>query len=291
MSLGLALTFLVCCSTCGRLVPAVAVTPEDREALLVVRGILSIISQAMAAASAARQQQQQQEPGATLATEYGSSRSSRSSGDFGSSSSSGAAGSSSSSGAPGSSMRAMVTANARAATSLSPLLPELLPGIVHTGDLFVRALLKRASTRLSAVSLAALLAAPSLSSAAASSLPTYAPSITGARPPYTGSSSYTGLGSPYSPPQSTSGVPSPSLGFTAVGLSNSPVPPSAWGLAAAPTSAQRATSAATSTQQISTQPAAGPQAGRQQQPVMRQLKLRPDSSAARSAGQPSSKAQ
>ncbi|KAG2445378.1 hypothetical protein HYH02_008842, partial [Chlamydomonas schloesseri] len=111
----------------ARMAPAVAVTPEDQEALAVVRAILTL-SQRMAAADRA-----------AAAASGGA-----------------AAGgllplppSSSSAAAAAALARGVQSRRAaRLASELGALLPELTPGLAYTSDLFVRALVRRVTVRV-----------------------------------------------------------------------------------------------------------------------------------------------
>ncbi|KAF5831971.1 hypothetical protein DUNSADRAFT_12335 [Dunaliella salina] len=116
------------------LAPVVAVTDEDREALQVVRGILGLAAKAMPFNSTAS------------ASNGGMAQG----GGFGGSPVLASALSPPLSGLNG---RSLFPTSPRALTGMvdefSPLLAELLPGVAHTGELFVRALLSRAASRLS----------------------------------------------------------------------------------------------------------------------------------------------
>jgi len=91
------------------LAPAVELTASDREALESVRALLALAQRAAGAAAASA---------------------------------------SSSGGGGGGAGRAAAAALGRAAGELSPLLPELAPGLAHTGQLLLRALSQRAAARI-----------------------------------------------------------------------------------------------------------------------------------------------
>ncbi|GLC71027.1 hypothetical protein PLESTF_001062300 [Pleodorina starrii] len=101
----------------ARMAPAVAVTPEDQEALGVVRAIL-LLSQRLAQSEAAAERAQ--------------------------------AAAAAPAPAAGASPLAQVRARraARLANELGALLPDLAPGLAYSGDLFVRAMVRRVATRL-----------------------------------------------------------------------------------------------------------------------------------------------
>lgn len=134
----------------SRLAPAVALTAEDEEALGVVRGVFQLVQRAQAGVS----RSVYSPVGAATAGQAAS-------GMVFSSTSEGRAAAMSSGrwGGPVDSQRAAAAAEALSdaatlAVELRPLLPELLPGIAHTGELFVRAFVRRVASRL-AESLAA----------------------------------------------------------------------------------------------------------------------------------------
>jgi aarF domain-containing kinase len=102
----------------SKLVPAVAVGPEDEEALGTLRGVFQLL--------------QRVAPGAALTP-----------GGFGPSSSSSSAG-----GSPVAAAADAVVSFAQVASELRPILPELLPGLAHTGQLFVRTFIRRAALRV-----------------------------------------------------------------------------------------------------------------------------------------------
>eukprot|EP00200_Dunaliella_tertiolecta_P007083 CAMPEP_0202368102 /NCGR_PEP_ID=MMETSP1127-20130417/294_1 /ASSEMBLY_ACC=CAM_ASM_000462 /TAXON_ID=3047 /ORGANISM="Dunaliella tertiolecta, Strain CCMP1320" /LENGTH=1245 /DNA_ID=CAMNT_0048963455 /DNA_START=1 /DNA_END=3738 /DNA_ORIENTATION=+ len=120
--------------------PVVAVTEEDREALQVVRGILSLAAKAMPAASSSTSTASAAGGVAPGGGVFGGSPSLASA--FGPPSSGGLGGRS-----------PTFTTNPRALRRVSeewsPFLAELLPGVAYTGELFVRALLSRVASRLS----------------------------------------------------------------------------------------------------------------------------------------------
>jgi aarF domain-containing kinase len=124
----------------SRLAPAVAVTPEDEEALAVVRGIFQLVQQ-MGNSGSVRGTNNSVVPGSmvfsTTAGQAGLLQGPR----FGTT-------------VPMNGRTAVAAAAeavsdvADVARELQPLLPELLPGLTHTGELFVRAFTQRVATRL-----------------------------------------------------------------------------------------------------------------------------------------------
>lgn len=131
----------------ARLAPAVALTPEDEEALGVVRGIFQLLQRLQGNAT------------------FGGSSSSAGSGSYSSNPVAGMVFSTtgSSGGRPSvASMLQPAVLDGRSATAaaveavsgaasvaeeLRPLLPELLPGLQHTGQLFVRTFVRRVAQR------------------------------------------------------------------------------------------------------------------------------------------------
>lgn len=135
----------------SRLAPAVALTAEDEEALGVVRGVFQLVQRAQTGPSTSS---------TTLSTEYSpvgvATAGNAASGMVFSSTREGRAAALSARGLrgpvdPQRAAAAAAEAVSDAATiagELRPLLPELLPGIAHTGELFLRAFVKRVATRL-----------------------------------------------------------------------------------------------------------------------------------------------
>ncbi|KAF8071031.1 aarF domain-containing protein kinase [Scenedesmus sp. PABB004] len=127
----------------SRLAPAVALTPEDEEALGVVRSVFALLQRAQAAAAA---------PGAYRAVGAADAGNAAAGMVFSTTAAPPPGG-----GPSGAALdaRAAVAAAADAAASaagaaaeLRPLLPELLPGLAHTGELFLRAFTGRVAARL-----------------------------------------------------------------------------------------------------------------------------------------------
>eukprot|EP00878_Enallax_costatus_P013271 GHUV01013874.1.p1 GENE.GHUV01013874.1~~GHUV01013874.1.p1 ORF type:complete len:1255 (+),score=498.10 GHUV01013874.1:389-4153(+) len=141
----------------SRLAPAVALTAEDEEALGVVRGIFQLVQRAQVTnSSTAWGADSSSSSYYSPAGVYGPA-STAASGMVFSSTSEGRAAAMRAAGFrgpmdPHQTAAAAVEALSDAAgiaSELQPLLPELLPGIAHTGRLFVRAFLTRVATRLS----------------------------------------------------------------------------------------------------------------------------------------------
>jgi aarF domain-containing kinase len=118
-----------------RLQPAVALSPEDEEALATVRGVVSLAQRLQAPAAGG-------DGGAAAATAFPSAALLPS--------------------------RESVAGAVRAASELSPLLPQIAPGLAHTGELLLRALARRAARRVAdaAGEVAAAATAASASAAA-----------------------------------------------------------------------------------------------------------------------------
>lgn len=128
----------------ARLAPAVALTPEDEEALGVVRGIFQLVQRLQGADPAAVGVSGSSNPaaGMVFSTTAGSSGSRPSlRGMFQPAVLDGRS-------AAAAAVEA-VSGAASVAEELRPLLPELLPGLQHTGELFVRTFVRRVVQRAS----------------------------------------------------------------------------------------------------------------------------------------------
>lgn len=139
-----------------RFAPAVELTAEDQEALGVVRGVFRLVQQAQLTAAGTSGVSMSASESSSSSSNTGSSSaasgmvfSSTSEGrtaapEFGSQ---GFNGPSAAQSAAAAAIEAF-TGAASVAGELRPLLPELLPGIQHTGELFVRTFADRVATRL-----------------------------------------------------------------------------------------------------------------------------------------------